>query len=209
MTKQSLPVNNKTGPLFGCSLFWQETTKKRFCIVGDEAAKSNCALMATDATRLIFTLLGHVVKNPKSNINISLAVTWVITFYQFIWKHRSHLKTNKVSRINRCSLRLSGINYQHGWSAGCDVRLWTLGDCPWRFVAIVKANTRRLMACMIAAFCLNDCAAPFCSEAAEFGRNESVLLFEIVLWAQYKKHTDKIKKKHSSRGDSLNIKTIA
>lgn len=54
----------------------------------------------------------------------------------------------------------------------------------WLFFAIARANTHRLMACMIGEFCLNDCTAPFCSEAAEFGRNESVQLFEIVLWAQ-------------------------
>lgn len=59
--------------------------------------------------------------------------------------------------------------------------LLTFSDCVF---VIVRANTRRLMACMIAEFCSNDLAAPFCSEAAEFGRNESAQLCEIVLWVQ-------------------------
>lgn len=38
--------------------YWR---KEKYYIVSDEDTKSNCALMAADATTLIFTLLGHVV----------------------------------------------------------------------------------------------------------------------------------------------------
>lgn len=52
------------------------------------------------------------------------------------------------------------------------------------------------MACVIVEFCSNGFAAPVCSEAAEFGRNESAQLCEIVLWVQ-STHQEK---KHTSRG---------
>lgn len=91
----------------------------------------------------------------------------------------------KVSFMERCWMQISVIDTPARMLGG--LGCW-LTNTRWLFLTvflvIVRANTRGSMACVIVEFCSNGFAAPVCSEAAEFGRNESPQLCEIVLRVQ-------------------------
>lgn len=112
----------------------------------------------------------------------------------------------KVSFMERCWMQISVIDSAARMFGGLRCQLMNTRRLFLTvFLVIVRANTRRSMACVIVEFCSNGSAAPFCSEAAEFGRNESAQLCEIVMWVQ-STHQEK---NHTSRMGGLNIKTTA
>lgn len=78
------------------------------------------------------------------------------------------------------------------------------------WLVTVRANTDRLMECVIAVFCLNRSNAPFHSETAAFDR-EGSLLFHILpqwIWASCMRFGGEDNTKTEVRSHSLTVQDI-